>query len=173
MPLLKIFGRIFLFLRTHHKHDVRGNHAEDNGKAEADGIHADVLDLRRTTRHKGLVNLIETGVEQRDDKGDAAADGGPGFHDCLDRQCGGEQETCAAEQEVEEDVCEFADGEPENDEHVGRRHPGRNLDAEDAEQPLPYAIAYPRRRLPLLPREQEDPNHDCQHRESGEERAEV
>ena len=64
MPRLKIFGRIFLFLRTHHKHDVRGHHAEDNGKAEADGIHADISELRRTTRHKGLMHFIETGVEQ-------------------------------------------------------------------------------------------------------------
>ena len=64
MPQLKIFGRIFLPLRARHKHDVRGSHAEDNGKAEADGIHADVLDLRCTTGHEGLVNLIETGVDQ-------------------------------------------------------------------------------------------------------------
>ena len=79
MPRLKIFGRIFLPLRARHKHDVRGSHAEGNGKAEADGIHADILELRRTTGHEGLVNLIETGVEQRDDEGDTAADGGLGF----------------------------------------------------------------------------------------------
>ena len=144
MPRLKIFGRIFLFLRTHHKHDVRGNHAERDRKNEADGIHADVLDLRRTTGHEGLVNLIETGVEQRDDEGDTAADGGLGFRGDLDGQRGCEEEARAAEQQVEEDVRELADGEPEEDGHVGRRHPGRDLDAEDAEQPLPYAVTYPR-----------------------------
>ena len=114
------------------------------------------------------MDFIETGVEQRDDEGDAAADGGPDFRGGLDRQRGCEEETCAAEQEVEEDVCELADGETEEDGHIGRRHPGRDLDAEDAEEPLPYAVAHPRRRLPLLPREQKDPNHDCQHREREE-----
>ena len=129
MPRLKIFGRIFLFLRTHHMHDVQGNHAERDRKNEADGIHADVLDLRRTTGHEGLVDLIETGIEQRNDEGDAAADGGPDFRGDLDGQRGCEEETRAAEQEVKEDVRELADGEPEEDGHVGRRHPGRDLDA--------------------------------------------
>ena len=64
MPRLKIFGRIFLLLRTRRKHDVRGGHAERDRENEADGIHADVLDLRCTTGHKGLMDLIETGVEQ-------------------------------------------------------------------------------------------------------------
>ena len=64
MPRLKIFGRIFLPLRAHRKHDVRGCHAEGDRKAKADGIDADVLDLRRTTGHEGLVNLIEAGIEQ-------------------------------------------------------------------------------------------------------------
>ena len=161
MPRLKFFGRIFLFLRTHHKHDVRGNHAERDRKNEADGIHADVLDLRRTTGHEGLMHFIETGIEQRDDEGDAAADGGPDFRGGLDRQRDGEQEARAAEQKVEEDVRELADGEPEEDGHIGRRHPGRDLDAEDPEEPLPYPVAHPRRHLPLLPREQEDDHHDC------------
>ena len=67
---------------------------------------------------------------------------------------------------------ELADGEPEDDGHVGRRHPGRDLDAEDPEEPLPYAVAHSRRRLPRLPRKQKDPDHDCNHGESGEERAE-
>ena len=166
MPRLKIFGRIFLPLCARRKHDVRGSHAERDRKAEADGIDADILDLFRTTRHEGLVDLIETGIEQRDDERDAAADGGPDFGNGLDGQRGGEQETRAAEQEVKEDVCEFSDGEAEEDGHVGRRHPGRDLDAEDPEEPLPYPVAHPRRRLPLLPRKQEDPGHDCQHRES-------
>lgn len=60
---------------------------------------------------------------------------------------------------------ELADGEAEEDGHIGRQHPGRDLDAEDAEEPLPYSVTYPRRRLPLLPRKQEDPHHDRQHGE--------
>lgn len=144
MPRLKIFGRIFLPLRARRKHDVRGNHAERDRKNEADGIHADVLDLRRTTGHERLVNLIETGVEQRDDEGDTAADGGPDFRGDLNGQRGCEEETRATEQEVKENVRELADGEPENDGYVGRRHPGRDHDAEDPEEPLPYAVAYPR-----------------------------
>ena len=72
MPRLKIFGRIFLFLRTHRKHDVRGNHAERDRKNEADGIHADVLDLCRTTGHEGLVNLLRRyGFERWGTKGDS------------------------------------------------------------------------------------------------------
>ena len=167
MPRLKIFGRIFLFLRTNRKHDVRDGHAERNRENEADGIDADVLELRRTTRHEGLVDLIETGIEQRDDEGKAAADDGSDFGNGLDGQRGGEQEARAAEQKIEEDVRELADGEAEEDGHVGRRHPGRDLDAKDPKQPLPYAVAHPRRRLPLLPRKQEDPDHDCQHGEDG------
>ena len=66
---------------------------------------------------------------------------------------------------------ELADGEAEEDGHVGGRHPGRDIDSQDPEQPLPYPVAHPRRHLPLLPREQEDPNHDYQHGE-GEEEAE-
>lgn len=97
MPRLKIFGRIFLLLCARHKHDVRGSHAERDRKAEADGIDADVLDLRRTTGDKGLMHFIETGVEQRDDESDTAADGGLGFRGDLDGQRGGEQEACAAE----------------------------------------------------------------------------
>ena len=64
MPRLKIFGRIFLFLRARRKHDVRGCHAEGDRKNEADGIDADVLDLCRATGHEGLMHFIETGVEQ-------------------------------------------------------------------------------------------------------------
>ena len=56
---------------------------------------------------------------------------------------------------------ELADGETEDDGHVGRRHPRRDLDSQDPEQPLPYPVARPRRHLPSLPRKQEDPNHDC------------
>ena len=63
MPRLKIFGRIFLLLRARRKHDVRGSHAERDRKNKADGIHADVLDLRRTTGHEGLVDLIEAGIQ--------------------------------------------------------------------------------------------------------------
>lgn len=63
MPRLKIFGRIFLLLRTRRKHDVRGGHAERDRKAEADGIDADVLELRRTTGDEGLMDLIETGIQ--------------------------------------------------------------------------------------------------------------
>ena len=62
MPRLKIFGRIFLFLCAHRKHDVRGRHAERDRKNEADGINTDVSELCRTTRHEGLVDLIETGI---------------------------------------------------------------------------------------------------------------
>ena len=63
MPRLKIFGRIFLLFRARRKHDVRGCHAEGDRKAKADGIDADVLDLRCTTWHEGLVDLIETGTQ--------------------------------------------------------------------------------------------------------------
>lgn len=65
-------------------------------------------------------------------------------------------------------MCELADGEPEDDGHVGGRHPRRDPDAEDAEEPLPYAVASPRRLSSLLPRKQKDNHHDRQHGEGGE-----
>ena len=64
--------------------------AENDGEGEADGIDADVAKLRRAAGHERLVDLVETGVEQRDDEGDAAADGRPFVARRFDRQRGGE-----------------------------------------------------------------------------------
>ena len=63
------------------------------------------------------MDLVETGVEQRNDEGDPATDGGPFVARRFDRQRGGEKKARAAEQEIEKNVRELADIEAEDDRH--------------------------------------------------------
>ena len=116
------------------------------------------------------MKLVETGIEQGNDDRNTPANGGLSLACRSYRNCGGKEKTRYAEQKVEKDVRKLTDIEPEYNGYPRCRHPGRDLDAQEPEEPLPYAVARPRRRRPLLPRKKEDDDHHRQHWEDGEEK---
>lgn len=58
---------------------------------------------------------------------------------------------------------QFSDIQAKHDGHIGRRHPRRHFDIENAHDPLPHAAARPRGLRPWLMRQHEDRHHHRKH----------